>query len=148
MIIKKLDITIKLHKEQITQFYTHQAIDELFWKEESFLDFLTNPSHCLFAGFHNSDIFSFALTKTYPDFVELIYIYVEPSHRKSQAATSLLDYTKEHFKKSRASSLQLEVRSTNIAAITLYKKLNFIVCGVRRDYYSDGENALLMTCPI
>ena len=38
----------------------------------------------------------------------------------------------------------LEVRESNRAAIALYLKTGFEILGVRRGYYSDGENALIM----
>jgi ribosomal-protein-alanine N-acetyltransferase len=39
----------------------------------------------------------------------------------------------------------LEVKENNSIAISLYKKLNFHMIGLRRNYYSDSrENALLM----
>jgi [ribosomal protein S18]-alanine N-acetyltransferase len=42
----------------------------------------------------------------------------------------------------------LEVRRGNVAALELYRKLGFVVVGVRPHYYRDNqEDALLMTLP-
>ena len=41
-------------------------------------------------------------------------------------------------------SAMLEVREGNIAARTLYESLGFVPEFVRKGYYSDGENAVLM----
>lgn len=41
--------------------------------------------------------------------------------------------------------ISLELRETNDAAMALYLKNGFITSGVRKDYYPDGENAILMT---
>lgn len=41
----------------------------------------------------------------------------------------------------------LEVRAGNTAAQRLYDKLGFELVGRRRRYYSDGEDALIMTTP-
>ncbi len=44
-----------------------------------------------------------------------------------------------------ADSIVLEARKSNFAALNLYQKLGFAVCGVRPKYYlDDGEDALLM----
>ncbi len=40
--------------------------------------------------------------------------------------------------------LLLEVRRSNAKAIRLYEKMGFVHAGVRRKYYEDGEDALLM----
>jgi len=46
----------------------------------------------------------------------------------------------------RAASLTLEVRESNLAAQSLYRKYGFVVTGRRPRYYQDNhENALLMT---
>jgi len=41
-------------------------------------------------------------------------------------------------------SYTLEVRKSNAAAIGLYKKLGFKPSGIRRGYYDNGEDALIM----
>lgn len=41
----------------------------------------------------------------------------------------------------------LEVRASNLAAQKLYDKLGFDVVGMRRKYYRDGEDGLIMTTP-
>ena len=40
--------------------------------------------------------------------------------------------------------INLEVRESNISAIKLYKKFGFEVCGLRKKYYNNTENAILM----
>ncbi len=41
----------------------------------------------------------------------------------------------------------LEVRASNLPARRLYEKLGYQLVGRRRNYYRDGEDALLMTTP-
>jgi len=42
-------------------------------------------------------------------------------------------------------SVFLEVRPSNLAAISLYEKAGYVFCGLRRDYYdSPKENAIMM----
>ena len=41
--------------------------------------------------------------------------------------------------------ITLEVRESNVAAISLYEKLGFTSIGQRKNYYQDnGENAIIM----
>lgn len=51
-------------------------------------------------------------------------------------------------KRSNVETVFLEVRESNIPALALYKKMGFFQTGVRKSYYPDGENALLMTCEL
>lgn len=44
-----------------------------------------------------------------------------------------------------AESVLLEVRASNAAALHLYDSLGFERVGLRRRYYADGEDAVLMT---
>ncbi len=44
----------------------------------------------------------------------------------------------------RLSAINLEVRNTNVYAIKLYEKYGFEVCGVRKKYYNNIDDAILM----
>ena len=46
-----------------------------------------------------------------------------------------------------AASSTLEVRAGNLPAKRLYEKLGYEVTGVRKRYYRDGEDGLIMTTP-
>ena len=41
-------------------------------------------------------------------------------------------------------SMTLEVRSSNAVAQNLYRKYGFKMAGVRKEYYSDREDAIIM----
>ena len=43
-----------------------------------------------------------------------------------------------------ATSFSLEVRESNIKAQNLYLKSGYTKSGIRKGYYSDGENAIVM----
>jgi ribosomal-protein-alanine N-acetyltransferase len=53
----------------------------------------------------------------------------------------------EHAIERGAVSSTLEVRVSNVVARTLYEKLGYEPRGLRRRYYEDGEDALIMTTP-
>jgi [ribosomal protein S18]-alanine N-acetyltransferase len=46
-----------------------------------------------------------------------------------------------------AATSTLEVRTGNLPARRLYEKLGYEVTGVRKNYYRDGEDGLIMTTP-
>jgi [ribosomal protein S18]-alanine N-acetyltransferase len=87
---------------------------------------------------------AFLLAWAVADEVHLIHIATHPQERRKGAASALLrtlvDYAVEH----RSRLVLLEVRRTNRPAIRLYRSLGFSAMGVRRRYYSDGEDAIEM----
>ena len=42
----------------------------------------------------------------------------------------------------------LEVRTANFSAQALYKKMGFIPVAIRKKYYDDGEDAIVMVLPL
>lgn len=45
-------------------------------------------------------------------------------------------------------TVNLEVKTTNVAAIALYKKMGFKQCGLRKKYYHNRDDAMLMALEI
>ena len=56
----------------------------------------------------------------------------------------LMDKILELANKLNIDQIDLEVRTSNIKAISLYQKFGFEMVSVRSKYYSNGEDALLM----
>lgn len=77
------------------------------------------------------------------DFADIQSVFVEEDERKKGVASLLMNAVLEDLK-GRAQKVLLEVREGNFPAINLYKKYGFNNLSVRRKYYPDGENALVM----
>ncbi|HLJ57150.1 MAG TPA: ribosomal protein S18-alanine N-acetyltransferase [Chthonomonadaceae bacterium] len=70
---------------------------------------------------------------------------VDPRHRGVRAGERLLLTLMEEAVMRRASHATLEVRESNRAAQTLYRKYGFVNAAIRKSYYKDtGENAIVM----
>ena len=79
------------------------------------------------------------------DELHLLKIAVAPAWRRRGIATRLLERCFATSAKQGATSVHLEVRPSNTAAIGLYQKLGFEIIGKRHKYYEDTkEDALLM----
>jgi ribosomal-protein-alanine N-acetyltransferase len=72
-------------------------------------------------------------------------IAVHPEWRRRGIGDRLLRALLADARKAHARSATLEVRVSNSAAQTLYRKYGFEPVGQRPRYYRDGEDALLMT---
>lgn len=74
------------------------------------------------------------------DECELLCIVVKSEYRNRKIGTKLLKYLiTKSFK-----PIVLEVSDNNKIAIKLYQELNFQEFGMRKKYYQDGSNAILM----
>lgn len=68
-----------------------------------------------------------------------------PAYRRAGLARRLLLLAEDHARDSAGESVTLEVRESNLEAITLYQRLGYLRAGRRPSYYGDGEDALVMT---
>jgi ribosomal-protein-alanine N-acetyltransferase len=75
----------------------------------------------------------------------VVSIAILPESRRKGIAQSLIKKALEGMEYYKAKQCFLEVRVTNDVAISLYKKLGFEVTRTINGYYSDGENAYVMT---
>jgi [ribosomal protein S18]-alanine N-acetyltransferase len=80
------------------------------------------------------------------DEVHLLAIATHPDHRRLGVGARLLDRVLTVARGSAARMVTLEVRRTNLPAITMYEHRGFKRVGVRPAYYQeDGEDAVVMT---
>jgi len=74
----------------------------------------------------------------------IISIATLEQHRGKGIGTNLVQRVMEEMRKGGCKEVFLEVRVTNEEAVSLYKKLSFLVNGTMQGYYKDGESAYLM----
>ena len=78
--------------------------------------------------------------------VHVLNLAIHPNFRRHGIATSLLSFGINFAMRAGAEVATLEVRKSNIPAISLYKKFGFEVMGLRRRYYPDNyEDAVIMS---
>lgn len=75
---------------------------------------------------------------------EILNFCVSLDCQRQGIGTKLLSYAINLLYAKGATSFVLEVRESNINAISLYKKLGFKQISVRKNYYSNLENALVL----
>jgi ribosomal-protein-alanine N-acetyltransferase len=75
----------------------------------------------------------------------VVSIAVLPQSRRRGVASALIKATMEGMVYYKAKQIYLEVRVTNAAGIELYKKLGLEVTRTINGYYSDGEDAYVMS---
>ena len=72
-------------------------------------------------------------------------VAVHPDYRGRHLGRRIMEALMEEAIRRNLLRMTLEVRKKNEPAIALYKKLGFLMAGIRPDYYQDtGEDALIM----
>lgn len=80
--------------------------------------------------------------------IEILDIGILTNCRGQGGASRLLAELINYAKKNNVQEIHLEVRSQNAAALNLYCQNGFLKTGLRKGYYSDGDDAVLMKCEI
>lgn len=73
-------------------------------------------------------------------------IAVRKDKRQEGIGTKLLKAIFEIAKQLKAQSITLEVNEKNLPAIKLYQKFGFQQVGLRKKYYHNKDNAVIMSC--
>jgi len=79
---------------------------------------------------------------------EILFIYVKKTHRRKGLANQLVDYCSNLNHKIKLKKIFLEVAKNNISAINLYKKNNFKLLNVRKNYYNINNKKIDALCYI
>lgn len=79
---------------------------------------------------------------------ELFMILVHPTRRREGLAKSMLNHWISQLRGQGVEGVYLDVSHQNQSAIALYEQFGFELLNLRKKYYSDGADALMMklTC--
>ncbi|HGY54873.1 MAG TPA: ribosomal-protein-alanine N-acetyltransferase [Caldithrix abyssi] len=113
------------------------------WSADSFYHEVANTKlsyPCVLTK--DSIILAYAVVWFYAGELHIGNLAVRPSRQKQGLGGRLLQHILDRF--SQAEVAYLEVRKSNKPAIRLYEKFGFIPLTVRKGYYSNGEDAIVM----
>lgn len=133
---------------------TPSLVDDLFeiitlsnalsWSKENLLKTLLLDTTHGFCMFDFSRPIGFILYSMVLDKIELLGIGVSPLHQRQGHAERLLNAMVSHARNLKCFEILLEVRESNLKAISFYKKNGFFLLSRRTNYYSDNETACVM----
>ena len=115
------------------------------WTRRHFLDEIASPFGIpLVAQVPDGAIAGYLCLKLVLDEAEILDVAVDLALRGRGVGRVLLECALSLCRERQVALLGLEVRVSNQAAIALYRRLGFRESGVRKRYYEDGEDAMLM----
>ena len=117
-----------------------------FWNYNILKNELQNPNSIYFvAKDKNNNILGFAWILKILDEADITNIVVKKDYRNKGIGTMLLKHLILEAKKQNLLTITLEVNEKNKNAILLYKKFKFEELGIRKKYYNNTDNAIIMT---
>ena len=116
------------------------------WSKQSLEEELNNETSLFLVAKEENEVIGYIGMSIVIDEGYIFNVAVRENHRNKGVATALINELVTYGKKNNFSFITLEVRESNLPAISLYSKFGFIKAGERKDYYSNPkENAILMT---
>jgi ribosomal-protein-alanine N-acetyltransferase len=118
------------------------------WKAEHFLHELRGPYSRLIVAERDGQVVGYLCRWFIADEVQVLNVAVHQAHRRHGIGRLLLQEVFAEAREHGVRSVSLEVRTSNLPAIMLYEGFGFRQATVRKCYYENGEDALLMVCSL
>lgn len=116
-----------------------------FWNFEIFKEELANTNSMYLVLKYENEIVSFGGIKIILDEANIMNIVTKKDKRNQGFAKFLLNELITMAKEQNCKTITLEVNENNLPAIKLYKDFKFKEIGKRKNYYKNGDTAILMT---
>lgn len=116
-----------------------------FWSTNTLKEELKNANSTYIVAKMNQEIIGFAGIWKSVDDVHITDIVVKKNYRQKGIGSSLLQELISLTKKLNYKELTLEVNAKNDPAKKLYLKYGFKELGIRKNYYHNTDDAIIMT---
>ena len=115
------------------------------WSENSVASELKNKLALWLVAEEEGKVAGYIGSQTCTDESDVMNVAVHPDFRRRGIAEALVNALVEELKAIESRCLTLEVRASNVPAISLYEKLGFAEVGRRKNYYRNPrEDALIL----
>jgi ribosomal-protein-alanine N-acetyltransferase len=145
--ITKADVDSGRVLAQLQDLSNQWQFNEEFWTLESCLDSIRNQPGILCASatlIPDAKWSGWYLASCHENDAELLFIFTTENQRGKGVARALLDDLIERINRiAETVTLSLEVRPSNTPAIGLYESKGFKFISRRKNYYKNGEDALV-----
>lgn len=111
--------------------------------KENILNDINNSNFKCIVAVYDKEIIGY-ISFSYIFDIEIESVLVKSSYQRQGIGTLLLNYIFKFAKENKINNVFLEVRKSNIGAISLYRKLGFSNISIRKKYYENAEDALIL----
>jgi ribosomal-protein-alanine N-acetyltransferase len=143
-------MTLELRRLELADLDAIERIEQVSyptpWSRSMFATELAKPSSLSLGAVDESGtLIGYLVLSRYVDAWHVMNVAVAPESRRQGVATALLRRLLDETRHDAQRGYTLEVRVSNVGAISLYERFGFKPKGVRRGYYTDNrEDALIM----
>jgi len=123
------------------QSFTHRP-----WTLAMFQAALHDPLYTFFVARREGGVVGFGCVKHAGTEAEIDDIAVAEPFRRQGVASALLNALLDEARSRGAGQVFLEVGALNAPAVALYQKHGFQSVSVRKNYYGEGKDALVLKC--
>lgn len=116
-----------------------------FWNYNVFKSELENKNSKYVVAKLNDEIVGFGGIWFSVDDIHITNIVVKKCYRNKKIGTLILSALIDMGKNQAQKSITLEVNSNNIPAQKLYENFGFKTIGIRKKYYNNTDDAIIMT---
>ena len=116
-----------------------------FWNYEIFKEELANNNSSYLVLRYDNEIVCFGGLKKILDEADIMNIVTKKQKRNMGFAKLILNELIKIAQEENLKTITLEVNESNLPAIHLYESFNFKKVGLRKKYYNNTDNAILMT---
>ena len=115
------------------------------WSEKNIASELTNPLSFWLVAVEGDKVAGYVGSQSVMGESDMMNVAVHPDFRRQGVAEKLVLELVAALAKNDNHCLTLEVRASNVSAISLYEKLGFAQIGLRKNYYRNPkEDALIL----
>jgi [ribosomal protein S18]-alanine N-acetyltransferase len=114
------------------------------WTREHFVSEIASDRGVAVVAERSGHLAGYLCLTVLLDEAEILDIAVSPDARRSGVGAALMEWAFGESLKRGATVLRLEVRATSGPAIAMYERFGFVRSGLRKGYYEQGIDALLM----
>ena len=118
------------------------------WKASLVADELPRKDRTWWAAFDGPVLVGYCGGWVVDGQVQILKIATDPAYRRRGIAAELIALVASDARNLGATEMSLEVRASNAGAQTFYERMGLVNIGTRPHYYSDREDATIMSGPL
>lgn len=131
-----------LSVNEIFALYRDDFLDG--WNENMLKDAFNGGLYHAFGVREDKKLIGFIGVSLGLDFADIESVYTDKEYRRKGIAEKLILTALDFIEQNGINKTLLEVKESNLGAIKLYEKVGFTKISVRKKYYADQSNAVIM----
>lgn len=137
-----------IRKAELSDIREIYDIDRLVltshWSEVQYLDEILNPLSFSYVIQANDSVVGFYILRAIEDTGDILQIAVSPNYQGQGFGTKLMSHLLKMARSIEVFNVLLEVEENNHRALSLYLAFGFENLSVRKGYYGQNRNAIVM----